>query len=44
MARQAGVKLNEVPEGWSQEAADFINKVKYSIYSYSVYKGNLLIV
>jgi hypothetical protein len=27
MAKQVQVKKNEIPEGWSIEAADFINKV-----------------
>ena len=27
MSRQAGVKVSEIPEGWSEEAADFINRV-----------------
>ena len=28
-AKQVSIKLHEMPEGWSPEAADFINKVKY---------------
>lgn len=28
MARQVQIKKNEIPEGWSLEAADFINKVE----------------
>jgi len=27
MSRQASIKKNEIPEGWSEDAADFINKV-----------------
>jgi len=27
MSRQASIKKNEIPEGWSIEAADLINKV-----------------
>lgn len=27
IAKQVGVKKNEIPHGWSFEAADFINKV-----------------
>jgi hypothetical protein len=27
MAKQVLVKAGEIPEGWSEEAADFINKV-----------------
>jgi hypothetical protein len=28
MAKQVQVKLTEIPDGWSEEAADFINQVK----------------
>jgi serine/threonine protein kinase len=28
MAKQVQIKRNEIPEGWSTEAADFINRVK----------------
>jgi hypothetical protein len=28
MSKQVQVKKNEIPEGWSIEAADFINRVK----------------
>lgn len=28
LAKQVQIKRQEVPEGWSLEAADFINKVK----------------
>jgi hypothetical protein len=27
LAKQVQIKRNEIPEGWSLEAADFINKV-----------------
>jgi hypothetical protein len=27
MAKQVQIKRNEIPEGWSTEAADFINRV-----------------
>jgi serine/threonine kinase 32 len=27
LARQAHIKRNEIPDGWTLEAADFINKV-----------------
>ncbi len=27
MARQASVKKNDIPEGWSIDAADLVNKV-----------------
>ena len=27
LARQAAIKKNEIPEGWSIEAADFVNKL-----------------
>jgi serine/threonine protein kinase len=29
MARQAGIKPSERPEGWSVESVDFINRVNY---------------
>ena len=29
MAKQVQIKRNEIPEGWSTEAADFINRVKF---------------
>jgi len=28
MAKQVQIKLDEIPDGWSQDAADLINKVK----------------
>jgi len=28
MAKQVQIKKNEIPEGWSIEAADLINRVK----------------
>jgi len=28
LAKQVQIKKNEVPKGWSLEAADFINKVR----------------
>jgi hypothetical protein len=31
MSRQASIKKHEIPEGWSPEAADFINKVNTNI-------------
>ena len=37
MAKQVQVKKIEIPEGWSIEAADFINKVK-SIKLHSYFK------
>jgi hypothetical protein len=42
MARQVSVKLSEVPEGWSEESADFVNKVKFTLLS--AYKESRLIV
>lgn len=27
LAKDVNVKINDVPEGWSIEAADFLNKV-----------------
>ena len=29
MARQVQIKRNEIPDGWSLEGADFINKVNW---------------
>lgn len=29
MAKQVSIKQNEIPEGWTEEAADFINKVNF---------------
>ena len=43
LARQVMVKRSEIPQGWSVEAADFINKVVNRIY-YSAYKGDQQIV
>lgn len=31
MAKQITVKPNEIPEGWSLEAVDFVNRVMFSI-------------
>jgi len=31
MANDVNIKLIDVPEGWSTEAADFINKVKFNL-------------
>ena len=28
LAKQVQIKKNEIPEGWSIEAADFINRVR----------------
>jgi hypothetical protein len=30
MGKQAQVKKHEIPEGWSVEAADFINRVVFA--------------
>lgn len=30
MAKQVQVKKHEIPDGWSTEAADFINRVQKS--------------
>lgn len=49
MAKQVQVKPNEIPENWSEEAADFVNKVNcyllYIIYFIpcSAYRGSLRI-
>jgi hypothetical protein len=32
MSRQAKIKLEDIPENWSPEAADFINKVLQYFY------------
>lgn len=29
MAKQVQVKPNEIPEGWSIESADFVNRVNF---------------
>lgn len=34
LAKQAQIRKNEVPEGWTLEAADFINKVSTFIHSF----------
>ncbi len=34
MAKQVQIKLDEVPDGWSQDAADLINKV-FSLIKYN---------
>jgi hypothetical protein len=36
MAKQVQVKPTEIPEGWSEESADFINRVKKLIYNINV--------
>lgn len=33
LAKQVQVKRHEIPEGWSLEAANFINKVRRSLRS-----------
>jgi hypothetical protein len=44
MAKQVQIRQNEIPEGWSAEAADFANKViiKKNLYL-SYYKESLQI-
>lgn len=44
LARQVQVKRNEIPDGWSLEAADFINRVNNSKYDFliSIYFYQLL--
>jgi hypothetical protein len=47
MAKQVTIKSNEVPDGWSEESADFINRVitfNFSLFfnKFSAYKENLL--
>ncbi len=34
MAKQVQVKPAEIPEGWSEESADFINRVKIKLNLY----------
>ena len=34
MAKQVSIKVNDIPDDWSQDAADLINKV--NIFSYLV--------
>lgn len=29
MSKQVQVKKNDIPEGWSTDAADFVNRVKF---------------
>jgi hypothetical protein len=36
MAKQVSVKPNEIPEGWSLEAVDFVNRVIY-LFNYTIY-------
>ena len=37
MSKQVQVKKNEIPEGWSQDAADFVNRVlQYKINNIKV--------
>ena len=52
MAKQVQIKRNEIPDGWSTEAADFINRVRkekiilyflINILLFSCYKENRLI-
>jgi hypothetical protein len=43
MSKQVQLKKHEIPEGWSVEAADFINRVNISskiTLFYSFYKEN----
>ena len=42
MAKQVQIKLNEIPEGWSTDAADLINKVIYINLNFSYFKENLV--
>ena len=35
LSKQIQIKKNEVPKGWSLEAADFINKVTFHSLNYS---------
>jgi hypothetical protein len=40
MSKQVQVKKSDIPDGWSIEAADLINKVEFSIFIISFYKEN----
>jgi len=44
IAKDVNIKNNDVPEGWSIEAADFINKVllkkERSLFNYFIYHYN----
>ena len=46
MAKQVTVKPNEIPEGWSLEAVDFVNRVNSTLFyfklNYSFCKESLL--
>ena len=39
LEKQAQIRKNEVPEGWSLEAADFINKVSSQVFLIYVYSA-----
>ncbi len=32
LAKQAGIRMEDLPKRWTVEAADFINKVIYKIF------------
>jgi hypothetical protein len=32
MAKQVQIKLEDIPEDWSQDSADLINRVKFFIF------------
>lgn len=40
MSKQVQVKKNEIPEGWSVDSADFVNRVFNIILSISFFKEN----
>ena len=41
LAKQVQIKRNEIPEGWSLEATDFINKVIFSIKTIIIFRNSL---
>lgn len=42
MAKQVQIKLDEIPDGWSLDAADLINKVSNLKKNYFLIKKNNL--
>ena len=43
LAKDVNIKINDVPEGWSIEAADFLNKVFSLFFLFFVFGNNLII-
>jgi hypothetical protein len=40
MAKQVHVKIGEIPDGWSEESADFINRVNKYLFKVSTKKAS----